>query len=137
MNKHKRNLDGLRNASHKKHIDMINRSNNTIDELVKKNVPLTIVNVAKMAGVSRAWVYRQPILKEKINKLRDAQAQSSHEIAITNSESMRSSIELLKEKLKKLNIQNSKLRHQVEIMYGRYHCLKKSGDLIDENDDLF
>lgn len=59
--------------------DTAERVNKAIDKLKRKNVPINFEAVAKEAGVSRATLYNNPKLKERIMGLRAMELAPSSE----------------------------------------------------------
>ena len=66
----KSQISALKAHNAQKNHDTIERVNKAIDKLKKKNATINFETVAKTAGVSRATLYNNPKLKERIMGLR-------------------------------------------------------------------
>ncbi len=67
---HRRNIAGLLRHVQQKHADAVRKVDTAIHALVRGSEPITFRRVASMAGVSTAWLYAQPEIKERIVRLR-------------------------------------------------------------------
>ena len=123
---HKRNTDGLRQSSEQKVKDMISRCDNAINYARDNDEPCSFSNIAAMAKVSKAWLYRQPELKAKVLEIRNHQENQGVNQAIKR-KNYTAIIRQQKERNKTLVAENGELRKQVEVMYGELHNLKKTG----------
>ena len=63
-------VSALKGHNSQKKQDTVERVNKAIDKLKRKNATINIEPVAKEAGVSRATLYNNPKLKERIMGLR-------------------------------------------------------------------
>lgn len=63
-------VSALKEHNSQKKQGTVERVNKAIDKLKRKNVPINFEAVAKEAGVSRATLYNNPKLKERIMGLR-------------------------------------------------------------------
>jgi hypothetical protein len=121
---HKRNTDGLRKSSEERAKDMFNRCENAINYARDNDEPCSFSNIASIAKVSKAWLYRQPKLKTKIIEIRNQQEKQGVNQAIKR-KNYDAITKQLKERNKVLTVKNSELRKQVEVMYGELHKYKK------------
>ena len=72
MSKSKKNTDGLKKHAKKRNQKTIKKVNDTIDKLKRsKTKDINFVTVAKEAGVSKATLYNNDCLKERIMGLRE------------------------------------------------------------------
>ncbi|MBW4571705.1 MAG: hypothetical protein KME31_27905 [Tolypothrix carrinoi HA7290-LM1] len=113
--------DGLRNAAQQKSQDALERTNKAISMLVKKGQTINFHTVAKAAGVSVAYFYKDDSIKQRIAQLRNQQSpikQLSPKTTASD-DSRKAIITTLKERLKKLEAENRGLRQQIELSYGR------------------
>lgn len=65
-----RNVSGLINAAQLKHLHACVKVENGIEKLLHQNIPITFESVAKASGVSRAFLYKDPQIRERINSLK-------------------------------------------------------------------
>lgn len=110
--------DALVAAAQQRSRDTRKRAVTTIRKLDKAGLPLTMTSVAKAAGVSRSWLYRQPDLHLEIARHRhSAPALPAAERASTESQHQR--IEDLHDEIRRLNAEILSLRQQVAERYGQ------------------
>jgi len=67
------NPENLRRAASAKHDAARGRAEQGLRDVIKRGVPISFQAVAQAAGVSRAYLYRCPELRERILTLRAAQ----------------------------------------------------------------
>ena len=72
---HKRNTTGLASsAASKKEAYSKEDREAAISELLKASAIINFNTIAEKAGVSKAWLYREPAFADRIKRLRDQQA---------------------------------------------------------------
>jgi hypothetical protein len=100
----------------------LRRTYEAIGRLDQAGQPITFAGVAAVASVSRAWLYRQPLIRAEIERLRVAQARSARPappVAQRGSEeSQHRRIEALLEDNKSLRDECGRLREQVARLLG-------------------
>lgn len=110
--------DALTAATKQRSQDTRQRAVTTIRQLDKQGLPLTMTTVAKAAGVSRSWLYRQTDLQREIARHRDpAPTRPRLERASNNSQHQR--IENMTDEIRRLNAENISLRQQLAERYGQ------------------
>ena len=67
---HDRNTQGLKANALKKKNDAIKRTELAIQKMLKENITINFKTVAEKAKVSTAWLYREPEIADRINKIR-------------------------------------------------------------------
>ena len=67
-------VERLREAAQARHEVTLRRAESVLQRMAKRGDPVTFNRVAETAGVSRSWLYRQPTLRQEIDRLRDASA---------------------------------------------------------------
>jgi hypothetical protein len=120
--KHERNVEGLRRNAQKKRQAAIKRTDAGIQQLLKDKRPVNFKTVAEVAGVSSAWLYREPEIKARIERLREQGSSSSKKAPARQRASDASKdaiIKTLKERCSKLDNEVRGLREQLEVVYGR------------------
>ncbi|KYC34609.1 hypothetical protein WA1_51420 [Scytonema hofmannii PCC 7110] len=65
-----RNVSGLTDTAKLKHLNAFAKVENGIKKLLRQKTPITFEAVAKASGVSRAFLYKYPQLRERINSLK-------------------------------------------------------------------
>ena len=71
---HKRNTTGLASSAASKKEVTLKKTEKAISELLKANDLINFNTVAEKAGVSKAWLYRETGIADRIKRLRDQQA---------------------------------------------------------------
>ncbi|MBT9314133.1 DUF6262 family protein [Leptothoe spongobia] len=117
----KRNADGLRRNAEKKRQETFEKVDKAIRKLVKEKKAITFNAVAEAASVSKAWLYKEPDVKERISQLRDqSSVKGKTPRAVSASEaSLRKLTVTLKARIKRLEAENIDLRRQNEV-FGSY-----------------
>lgn len=67
----KRNTEGLQTHALQRKEVTLQRVNETIDQLVRAKQPITFNGVAQAAHVTKAYLYQQPLLRGRIEALRE------------------------------------------------------------------
>lgn len=70
---HIRNTDGLRGFSQKKQQETAQKVDKCIQELIKGKGKINFNSVAEEAGVSKAYLYNHPEIRDRIDSLRKQQ----------------------------------------------------------------
>ena len=102
-------VSALKAHNAQKNQDTIERVNKAIDKLKKKNATINFETVAKAAGVSRATLYNNPKLKERIMGLR---AIANTPMSSGETEPKKSKIQRLEESLLDLRSRVRKLEDE-------------------------
>ena len=108
-------VERLREAAQARHEVTLRRAESALQRMAKRGDPVTFNRVAETAGVSRSWLYRQPTLRQEIDRLRDASASRpglpSAERASTDS--LRQQLHTYREEITRLRTENQELREQL------------------------
>ena len=109
-------VDRLREAAQARHEATLRRAITALQRLARRGEPVTFHRVAKTAGVSRSWLYRQPQLRDEITRLRGAAAGRpgtlpSAERATTDS--LRQQLSTYRDEISRLRTENQELRDQL------------------------
>ena len=104
-------------AAQDRHEATATRASEALQRLDRAGEPISYRIVAQAAGVSRAWLYRQPDLRAEIDRLRTASPTSSGPqlpaAQRASEKSRQRRIEALLEDNKRLRAANSQLNDQV------------------------
>ncbi|HWL24201.1 MAG TPA: DUF6262 family protein [Ureibacillus sp.] len=95
-----------------------------IKRLIRANENINFNSVSSEAGVSKATLYNNKYIRERIETLRLQQAQkpSPRQVKLEMNESNKDAlIESLKRKIKKLEIENKELKEQVKVAYAEVY----------------
>jgi hypothetical protein len=63
-------VDRLREAAQARHESTLLRATSALQRMARRGEAVTFRQLAETAGVSRSWLYRQPQLREEIDRLR-------------------------------------------------------------------
>ncbi|MGG1167045.1 transposase [Bacillus pseudomycoides] len=120
----------MANYDRKEHLKAIHASrkattsqkvDKAIQRLVRANDSINFNSVASEAGVAKATLYNNRELRERIESLRQQQAEAptpkqiKREINESNKDAI---IESLKRRIKKLEVENKQLRNQLKVAYA-------------------
>jgi Family of unknown function (DUF6262) len=120
----------LRQAARERHQTTMTRAGEALRRLDRDGAAISFRAVAEAAGVSRAWLYRQPGLRAEIDRLRTARPTAAAVIPPAaqrgTDESRQRRIEALLEDNTRLRAENTRLREQVARLLGerREHRLQ-------------
>ncbi|WP_342047192.1 DUF6262 family protein [Bacillus sp. OTU530] len=95
-----------------------------IQRLVRANKPINFNSVANEAGVAKATLYNNQELRDRIETLRQQQAQvpTSKQIKREMNDNNKDAIiESLKRRIKKLEDENKQLREQLKVAYAEVY----------------
>ena len=122
---HKRNVEGLRRHALQRHQDTVRRTEDGIQRLIRENRPVNFKAVAEAAGVSTAWLYQQPVIKQRIQQLRaQFTPQATAEPKVRASEASKDAIiATLRQRVKQVEAENRDLRKQLEVVYGQLYAI--------------
>lgn len=121
-----RKVAALKEASDRKRLEALDKTNQAIAVLVKEGKRITFPAVAQAAGVSVAYLYKYDDLRERIDQLRKQQNQATQpsQPQPASDKSKMVMINSLRERVKKLEMENSALRQQNEVIYGHLSGLQ-------------
>ncbi|MBN3878878.1 DUF6262 family protein [Nostoc sp. JL23] len=116
-----RNIDGLRGNAQRKRQEAFEKVEQGIQKLIKEQRVINFNTVAKASGLSKAWLYKEPEIKARIEHLRENNSQTKEIPAKQRSSdaSKDAIIKTLKERIKRVEAENRGLRDQHEAIYGR------------------
>lgn len=122
---HKRNTAGLASLAARKKKTTLKKTESALSELLKVNALINFNTVAEKAGVSKAWLYRETVIADRIKRLRDQQANQepkAYKEAQRASDASKSAlVTTLKARVKELESENRELKKQLEVVYGKLH----------------
>jgi hypothetical protein len=102
------------------------RAQQALRELQTAGQPISVAAVAAHAGVSRAWLYTQPELRQQITALRHATPPAPPPIAPTpaSDASLRQRLTLAHQRIHELTDQNQQLRDKIAALHGQLRAAK-------------
>jgi hypothetical protein len=114
--------DGLAQAARKRHAAALQRATDALRRLDRAGAEISFVTVARQAGVSRSWLYRQPELRAQVERLRaKTQPHQRRQVPAAqqaSAESLQHRIDALREQAARLTRENHDLRDQLARKLG-------------------
>jgi len=137
----KRNVEGLRQNAQKKRQATLEKVEQGIRQLIKEGRAITFHTVAQAADVSKAFLYKEPEIKERIEQLREQSIKKQPEFKQRASDASKDAmIQTLRQRVKRLEVEVRDLRKQNEVAYGQVvevNSLRQQiGRMQAENDRL-
>ena len=111
----------LRQAAAARHDATLARATAAIHALGRTAGPIPFCGVARAAGVSRSWLYRQPDLRGQIEQLRQSPPPRPPRVPPVpraSDESNRQKLRIYREELTRLQTENRDLREQLARRLG-------------------
>ena len=104
----------LAQAAAARHQATLTKASDAIERLDRSGEPITFSAVAIAAGVSRAWLYRDPGIRELITCLRSAPPGTPSTPAAhrATAESLRARLDAARDEITRLRAENATLRDQ-------------------------
>lgn len=137
-----RNVKGLQESAKRKREQALEKVEVGIKKLIKEQRPINFNTVAEASDVSKAWLYKQPEVRQRIEHLR-SQVGSRQKTPPKNrasDESLKAIIQTLKARVKRLEEENRDLRQQNQVAYGQVLRVKELerqlARIEDENQKL-
>ncbi|PSN13301.1 hypothetical protein C7293_16505 [filamentous cyanobacterium CCT1] len=116
-----RNVKGLRESAKRKRDQALEKVEAGIKKLVKEQRPINFNTVAEASAVSKAWLYKQPEVRQRIEYLRSqpGSRQKPPPKHRASDESLKAIIQTLKSRVKRLEEKNRDLTQQNQVAYGQ------------------
>jgi hypothetical protein len=111
----------LRQAAKARHETTMDKATAALRTLAGTPEPITFGRLARAAGVSRSWLYRQPELRRQIEQLRQSSRPTRSSVPPTqraSNDSNRQKMALYREELERLRAENRDLREQLARKLG-------------------
>ena len=110
----------LAEANDRRHRTTLSAAHNAITRLQHHGAIVTFGSVAREAGVSRAWLYREPSIRELISRARSAGARpvATRSPQRASADSLRQLTDALRAELTRLKQENHDLRQQLARKLG-------------------
>lgn len=114
-------IELLREAAQARHTATLRRAEDTLRTLARRGVPITFRGFADAAGVSRSWLYRQPQLREELDRLRKQRSSRDQTVPPAEratTDSLRQQIHAYREEIARLRTENKALYEQLARRLG-------------------
>lgn len=104
-----------------RHARTLQRAREALTALAEGGKPVTIAMLATQAGVSRSWIYTQPELRERIEKLQQAApaGRGGDNPHRASDESLRHRLDLAHQRITQLRSENHQLREALARAHGQ------------------
>jgi len=111
----------LTQAATRRHQAALAKASQAIERLDRSGQPVTFSAVATAAGVSRAWLYRNPGARDLITRLRTEPARTASTRAAqrASAESLRARLDAAHQEITRLRAENAALRQQAARRLGQ------------------
>ena len=113
--------EALRRAAAARHDGATARAEAALKDLRLQARPVNFGQVAKAAGVSRCWLYHQPVLRQKIERLRGEAPQKrlgGQGTQRASTDSLRQQLHIYRDQLARLRAENTALTEQLARQLG-------------------
>ncbi len=104
------------------------RAHDALAAIAKNGDPATVGLLASKAGVSRSWIYTQPELRDRIERLQQKRARTSSRTGRTSSraseESLRRRLTLAHQRIAQLRTENQQLRDELARAHGELRATR-------------
>lgn len=117
-------VEQLRQAARARHDTTLARATRSLQDLARDAEPITIARLARAADVSRSWLYRQPELRDEIERLRQTPrgkptAQATHK---ATADSLRQQLHIHRQEIARLQAENRTLKDQLARQLGTHRA---------------
>lgn len=118
----------LTRHARRRHQQTLQRAHDALAAIAKNGDLPTVGLLANKAGVSRSWIYTQPELRDRIERLQQKRARTSSRSGRTSSraseESLRRRLTLAHQRIAQLRIENRQLRDELAHVHGELRAAK-------------
>ncbi len=114
-------VERLLQAAQARHDATLARATQSLLALARNSQPITVRRLAREAGVSRSWIYRQADLRREIDQLRQSSARirpSAQVAQRASTDSLRQQLHIYREELGRLRNENRRLTDQLARQLG-------------------
>lgn len=106
----------------------LQKAQDALTAMAARGDTVTVASLARSADVSRAWIYTQPELRERIEQLRlapPARLPGSAATSRASPESLKRRLNLAHQRIAHLRDENQQLRRSVEQLHGQLRELRR------------
>jgi hypothetical protein len=120
---HERNVEGLHKSAQLRHQQTVQRAEEGIRRLLQEERSINFNTVAQTAGVSPAWLYQHPEMRQRIEQLRAEPSTRMRRPSKTKTSdaSKNAMLTALRQRVKQVEAENRDLKRQLEIVYGQLY----------------
>ncbi|WP_249870732.1 DUF6262 family protein [Oceanobacillus saliphilus] len=124
---HQRNTAGVKEYAQKKRQVSYDKAKQALKELTSNNKPINFNKVAKLAGVSKTYLYKNQEIRSEIEACRERQNQVTNIKSLKNhmsDQSKDAKMEVLYDRIKELEKDNKELKEELKKLYGQIYSSK-------------
>ncbi|MEE6146353.1 DUF6262 family protein [Bacillus cereus] len=119
---HKRSTEAIVAMAKKKSEETVQKVEQAIKQLIKKNARINFNTVSIESGVSKSYLYNHPAFRERIEMLRKQQVESPKAVKRQMSdESKDAKIQILRDRIKELESENKRLKDENRRIQGKLY----------------
>jgi len=111
-----------------RHEQTLQRAQAALAAMAHDGTPVTVARLAAEAGVSRAWIYTQPGLRDQIARTQHGHAPArppaQQAASRASDESLRRRLELAHQKITQLRTENQQLRQDLATVHGQLRAAR-------------
>lgn len=114
-------VEQLRQAARARHDATLARATQALQAMVREAQPITFRRVANSARVSRSWLYRQPQLRDEIERLRQSPHHArriAQPAQRATADSLRQQVHGYRDEIARLQAENRTLKDQLARQLG-------------------
>lgn len=121
---HKRSTEAIVAMAKKKSEETVQKVEQAIKQLIKKNNRINFNTVSIESGVSKSYLYNHPAFRERIEMLRNQQGKSPKAVKRQMSDkSNAAKIQILRDRIKELESENKRLKDENRRLQGKLYEL--------------
>jgi hypothetical protein len=112
-----------------RHEQTLQRAQAALAAMTSDGTAVTVARLAAEAGVSRAWIYTQPGLRDQAERMQRGHAPgppARQAGSRASDESLRRRLELAHQKITQLRAENQQLRHDLAAAHGQLRAAAAS-----------
>ena len=121
------NTSYLAQAAAGRHQAALKKASDAIECLDRSGQAITFSAVAATAGVSRAWLYRNPGIRDLITRLRSSPSRTATTKAAhrATADSLRARLDAARQEITRLRAENATLREQAARQLGQQRARER------------
>ena len=128
------NSHHLAAAARRRREQTLTRARQALRELQNSGGGVTVAALAARAGVSRAWIYAEPELRQEINALHGRELttpRTAGPVERSSDASLRHRLALAHQRIRELTDDNQHLRDQIARLHGKLRTARPGGPAAD------
>jgi len=124
----------LAQANARRHEAALAAALHAIEQLQREGQVINYTTVARTAGVSRPWLYRQTQIRDLISQLREQRPAAALAAQRPSTDSLRQRLDTARDEITRLRAENRSLRDQIARQLGLQRTPHATAQLADHDD---